>query len=173
MGRNMIPTAGNIEEHKITSLVSVIIPVYNCERFVAQALESTLNQTYPNIEIIVVDDGSTDNTPRILDGYQDRDNVAIVHHENSVNKGVSYSRQLGIGFSQGEYIAFLDADDIFMPKKIGVQLDLLRNNPDAILCHSAIEPVCEDGLEIDGSHFQLADEVYKYEYKKEKYFLKI
>jgi len=95
-------------------MVSVVIPVHNYGRFVGRALASVLNQTYKNIEVIIVDDGSTDETPNILRGIH-HDRVRIFYNEN---RGVSYTRNFGAYHSRGHYIAFLDADDEFLPENI-------------------------------------------------------
>ena len=98
-------------------LVSVIIPAYNAERFLRDAIESALSQTYTPIEIIVVDDGSTDATPEILQAYADK--IKIIRQDNA---GLSAARNLGIAHSRGEWVAFLDADDMWDPEKIELQL---------------------------------------------------
>ena len=90
----------------MSALVSIVIPLHNCERFIAEAVRSALNQTHKNIEIIFVDDGSTDSTAKILDRYKEGSNINVIRHENYANKGVGLSRQLGIYASNGEYIAF-------------------------------------------------------------------
>lgn len=89
--------------------VSVIIPVYNAEKYLGKCLDSIINQTYKNLEIILIDDGSTDNSSKICDKYACRDDRIIVIHNN--NKGVSSSRNYGIEISTGKYILFIDSDD--------------------------------------------------------------
>ncbi len=104
-------------------LVSVIIPVFNRESFIKRAVKSVLNQTYWNFELIVVDDGSTDNTIKELKMYVD--NIKILYQPN---KGVSSARNLGVKFSQGKYIAFLDSDDEWLPEKLERQVqETLKN----------------------------------------------
>ena len=105
--------------------VSVIIPAYNHARFVAQAIESALTQTFPPAEVIVVDDGSTDDTVRVLAGYADR--VQVIRHSNC---GVAASRNKGAAVSTGEYLAFLDADDIWLPRKLEKQIARFQAEPD-------------------------------------------
>lgn len=90
-------------------LISVIIPVYNVELFLEQCLESILQQTYSNIEVICVDDGSTDKSLDICQKYKERDNRVFVIHKN--NQGVSSARNTGVDFAHGQYIIFVDADD--------------------------------------------------------------
>ncbi|MBO5240263.1 MAG: glycosyltransferase family 2 protein [Clostridia bacterium] len=93
----------------MNELVSVIIPVYNGEKFVARCIDSILAQTYKNNEIIIVDDGSVDNTLSILQEYEKLYSfVRVVHTEN---KGVSHARNIGLDIAKGEYISFVDADD--------------------------------------------------------------
>jgi glycosyltransferase involved in cell wall biosynthesis len=98
-------------------LVSIIIPTYNSEKYIREALESALNQTYRNIEIIVVDDGSTDNTKEVLKHYLDR--IQYIYKKNA---GPASARNVGIKHAKGEYIAFLDSDDMWLPEKIELQL---------------------------------------------------
>ena len=97
--------------------VSVIIPTYNRAHFIVDAIESVLAQTFKNKEIVIVDDGSTDNTKEILSGLQDR--VRYIYQENS---GPTCARNRGILASNAEYIAFLDSDDIWLPEKLEVQI---------------------------------------------------
>ena len=107
---------------KNNPLVSVIIPLYNQKQFVGQAIESILSQSYPNIEIIVVNDGSTDNPFSILKKYK-KDIILI----NQENKGLAAARNTGINKCSGEYIQFLDADDWLNKDKIKLQLEFSRN----------------------------------------------
>jgi glycosyltransferase involved in cell wall biosynthesis len=113
------------------NVVSVIIPVYNGEQFIAQALESVFAQDYRPFEVIVVDDGSTDQTPALV---QQRKDVRYIRQENS---GESLARNNGIKAAQGEFIAFLDADDLWMPEKLSRQMQLLHEHPEygAAICH--------------------------------------
>jgi glycosyltransferase involved in cell wall biosynthesis len=107
-----------------TPLVSVVIPVYNCDRYIVQAVESILNQTYSAYEIIVIDDGSQDHTSHVLQPYKNR--IRYVYQDN---QGVSVARNHGIELSKGEFVAFLDADDVFLPDKLAVQLAVFMANP--------------------------------------------
>ena len=95
-------------------LVSVVIPVFNCEKYLKEAIESVLAQTYKNCEIIIVNDGSTDRTIEILEGYRYYENLRLMHHESHANRGVSISRKLGVTSARGDFISFLDADDFVM-----------------------------------------------------------
>lgn len=90
-------------------MLSIVIPVHNAEKYINDCLQAVINQTYNNIEIIVIDDGSTDNTLSILQQYAFKDDrIKIYHHDN---KGVSYTRNKGIEVSTGKYVTFIDADD--------------------------------------------------------------
>ena len=91
-------------------LISIIVPVYNVEDYLRECLDSIVNQTYKNLDIILVDDGSTDSSGKICDEYADKDNrIRVVHNKNH---GVSYSRNCGLDIAKGEYILFIDSDDI-------------------------------------------------------------
>ena len=110
--------------------VSVIIPLYNQRRFVGEAIQSALGQSYGNVEVIVVDDGSTDDPARILEQYGS--SIKVVSQEN---KGLAGARNTGIRHSTGEYLQFLDADDILYPNKIEIQLRFsLEKRADATYC---------------------------------------
>jgi glycosyltransferase involved in cell wall biosynthesis len=104
--------------------VSVIIPTYNCSRFIAEALDSVLAQSVRPSEIIVVDDGSTDDTAARLAPYR-----ALIRYERQENQGVSAARNNGVGRATGEFVAFLDADDGWHPRKLELQLRALADNP--------------------------------------------
>ena len=89
--------------------VSIIVPIYNVEKYLSQCLDSIIGQTYSNIEIILIDDGSTDNSPQICDEYAKQDGrIRVIHKENS---GASSARNLGLKTAKGEYLAFMDPDD--------------------------------------------------------------
>lgn len=108
--------------------VSVVIPSYNYGRFLAEAVESALAQTYPIHEVIVVDDGSTDDTRQRLEPYQDR--IRYVRQEN---RGLSAARNRGIAEATGSWIALLDADDLWHPQKTALQIRALEQHPQACL----------------------------------------
>ena len=120
-------------------IVSVVMPVYNGEKFLGKSIESVLSQTFTKFELIIVEDGSTDNSPEISKKYEKSDSrVRVLSHENSKNLGVSTSRNLGIEKSRGKYISFCDADDLWDKEKIDKQLKVFSDNSDVILCHTAI-----------------------------------
>ncbi len=108
-------------------LVSIIIPAYNGEAYIAEAIDSALKQTYPHCEIIIVDDGSTDGTSEAVKPFLKNKNVRYVYQKN---KGLAAARNTGIAHAQGIYIAFLDSDDIFLPTKIERQVAFLKTHPE-------------------------------------------
>lgn len=90
-------------------LVSIVVPIYNVEKYLRKCLNSIVNQTYKDIEVILINDGSTDNSARICDDFAQNDNrIRVIHNKN---QGVSYSRNQGINLAKGEYILFIDSDD--------------------------------------------------------------
>ena len=99
----------------------MIIPCFNAEKWLREAIDSCLQQTYPNIEIIVIDDGSTDNTLEIIRSYQDK-----IIWQPLPHKGGNYARNRGFDLSRGEYIQYLDADDYILPEKIERQVEFLE-----------------------------------------------
>lgn len=107
--------------------VSVIIPTYNRARYVIEALESVLNQTYQNLEVIIVDDGSTDKTREVLGPYLVDDRITYIYKENG---GPASARNFGLTNSTGEYIAFLDSDDLWLPEKIFYQVECFKTHGD-------------------------------------------
>ena len=105
--------------------VSVIVPVYNSEKFINACIDSLLAQTYSEIEVIVVDDGSIDSTPEKLSNYIDDHRVHIVKQEN---RGVSVARNTGLAFASGEFVAFIDSDDIVHPELFATCVNLCNEN---------------------------------------------
>ena len=119
----------------MNALVSVIIPTYNSDRYIAAAIRSVLAQTYPHWEILVIDDGSQDETQQILqpmvEQYGDR-----LHYIYQANQGVSAARNRGIEAATGEFVAFLDADDIFLADKLAAQIAVFAAQPHLGMVHS-------------------------------------
>lgn len=121
--------------------VSVIIPAFNSKKYLPAAIESIFNQTYQNFEIIVVDDGSTDNTRQVIDRYM---RSPVTSHQTPVNiryiyqknQGPAVARNRGIQEAQGEYIAFLDSDDVWKPQKLEKQIKFLEENRDCAFVYT-------------------------------------
>lgn len=120
--------------------VSVIIPAFNASPFIRQAIESVLNQTYPDYELIVVDDGSTDDTASLVMKYGER--LRYVYQKN---QGLSSARNTGIAKAGGELLAFLDADDYWGRKKLEHQVALLDQSPAIGVVYTALKVVDKDG----------------------------
>lgn len=119
--------------------VSIILPIYNVDRFFDDCMQSIISQTYKNIEIILVDDGSTDDSGKIADKYAEKDKRIVVIHKH--NEGVSTARNTGIQHATGEYICFSDPDDILKPDYIEYLLHLcLNNNTDIGICADVFTP---------------------------------
>jgi glycosyltransferase involved in cell wall biosynthesis len=114
-------------------LVSVVIPTYNYGHFLAEAIQSVLEQTFRDFEIIVVDDGSTDNTREVIEQFGD--SVRYIHQNN---QGVAVARNNGIKAARGQYIAFLDADDLWLPQKLQLQTALFEECPHVGLVYSTV-----------------------------------
>ena len=115
-------------------LVSVILPVYNAQKYLEEAIESIINQTYTNFEFIIIDDGSGDNSLNIINKYQKQDSrILVITREN---KGLVYTLNEGINQAKGKYIARMDADDISLSNRFEKQIELLENsNIDICGCH--------------------------------------
>lgn len=120
--------------------VSVVIPTYNRAADLSRALESVVSQTFPVTEIIVVDDGSTDNTREVVAQFGSR--VIYIHQKNA---GAAAARNRAIGVATGEWLAFLDSDDWWMPDKIQLQLDALARSPRAVLSYTSAWIVSQGG----------------------------
>lgn len=112
-------------------VVSVIIPTFNRENFLKEAIDSVLAQDFSGIELIVVNDGSGDDTDKLLAGYG-----SALRSIMQDNKGVSAARNAGIRMAAGEYIAFLDSDDVWLPKKIEKQMDFFASHPCVSICQT-------------------------------------
>lgn len=126
--------------------VSVIMPVYNAKKYVGEAIESILDQTYKNFECIIVDDASTDETPTILESYRKKDaRITVVRNER--NKGVTKSLNNALRFARGKYIARMDADDWSYPERLQLQVNLMERQSDVVVSGSFIE-VCDSNLQI-------------------------
>lgn len=122
-------------------LVSVIMPAYNAEKFIDTSIHSVLIQEVP-LELIIIDDCSTDNTKEVQENYQSHSNIIYVKNES--NLGAAASRNKGVALAKGKYIAFLDADDYWLPHKLSRQLDALLAKQ-RVLCSTARELMTPDG----------------------------
>ena len=133
-------------------LISVIVPVYNVEKFLDKCISSIVNQTYKNLEIILIDDGSTDESVQICDKWQEKDNrVRLTHKENT---GVSDTRNIGLEKTTGEYICFVDSDDYIEPDYIeNLYKSLTENNADIASCGHIAEAYSNSVILFSNSNF--------------------
>ncbi len=122
-------------------LVSVVVPFHNAERFLSEAIESVLAQTYPDWELALVDDGSTDTSPDIARAYEARHpkRIRYLTHPDRANHGPSSARNLGIACATGDYVAFLDADDVWLSPKLAQQTEILAAYPEAAMVYGVSE----------------------------------
>jgi len=139
-------------------LISVIMPVYNGEKTIRETIESVFNQTFPDWELIVINDGSQDATLEILKSIQDP-RLRVFSYPNA---GQATSRNRGISQACGEYISFIDADDLWTPDKLEAQLQVLQANPQAAVAYSWTKCIDEVGqVSRRGSHISVTGDVYK------------
>lgn len=128
-------------------LVSIIMPAYNCESFIQDALDSVIAQTYPVWEVIVVDDCSTDNTAQVVKVYARQDS-RIRYMSLETHSGTAISRNKGIALAGGKYLAFLDSDDIWFPQKLERQLRFMQQNGYTFTC-TAYKKIDEKGSDLN------------------------
>jgi glycosyltransferase involved in cell wall biosynthesis len=141
---------------KTNPTVSVIIPAYNRAQWIGASIQSVLDQTYTDYEIIVVDDGSTDDTAEVIRAFTDR--VRYVYQENG---GAAAARNRGMRESRGEYLAFLDSDDLFMPEKLQKQVEYLQHNPHIGMVYSAYSNIDGNNNELGIVSAQHTGHIYR------------
>ena len=124
-------------------LVSIITPVFNGERYLSEAIDSALSQTYSNFELLIVNDGSSDNSQEIIKPYLTDKRI---HYFEKTNGGVASARNYALRHAQGEYIAFLDQDDKWLPNKLTLQVNYLESHNDVGLYYAKQQVVDTDGL---------------------------
>lgn len=125
-------------------IITVIMPAYNAAKTIRESVNSVIAQTVKDWELIVIDDGSTDNTVAVLTELADCDS-RIRFFQNEKNRGVSYTRNRAITLAKGEWIAFLDSDDIWQPQKLEKQLTLVKKHPEMVVCYTASSFIDESG----------------------------
>lgn len=114
--------------------ITVFMAAYNAANFIEKSIESVLNQTFKDFELLIVNDGSTDNTVEIINHFQD-ERIRLISNEN--NRGLTYTRNVALKEAKGKYIAVLDSDDIALPNRLEKQYKILQENPDLGLCGSS------------------------------------
>lgn len=127
---------------RTSPLVSVNMAAYNAGNYIAEAIESVLSQTYQNWELIIINDCSSDNTAIEISKFSDK-RIRVFH--NDQNEGIVYTRNRALHYSEGKYISVLDADDIYLPEKLSVQVDFMENNPNFGMVGSAFRFTDEAG----------------------------
>ena len=142
------------------NLISVIIPIYNVEKYLFKCIDSVLSQTYNNIEIILVDDGSTDSCGQICDAYRQQDHRVTVIHKS--NGGLSDARNAGIEIAKGDYISFIDSDDYIQPTTLELLLTrIVESEADIAICN--FKYVDESGSDLESMNLSgnvIKDRVY-------------
>ena len=133
-----------LAEPGVPTLVSCIVPAYNAERWLGDALESILAQTYQPLEILVVDDGSTDGTPDVVASFGER-----IVGLRQPNAGPASALNRGLGASRGELVAFLDADDLWPPRKLELQAARLSAAPELAACYGLVQNFWTDDVKIE------------------------
>lgn len=144
-------------------LVSVVMPAYNAKENIHEAIKSILDQTYSNIELIVIDDGSTDDTSKIISTIYDQ---RVKYYKNSYNRGLVYTLNRGIKLSNGKYIARMDSDDISLPNRIYKQVEYLEEHKDCIICGTYAQTFRTDSLGAKKYLSKLTYEINDKEIKK-------
>ncbi|HXO85741.1 MAG TPA: glycosyltransferase family 2 protein [Gemmatimonadales bacterium] len=151
---NSQTTAEKLEEGALAGpgvpgLVSVVVPTYNRATIVRAAIDSVVGQSYPNVEVVVVDDGSRDDTQRVVESYG-----APVRYLFQANSGVSAARNRGFAAARGEFIALLDSDDAFLPWKLEAQVRVLRAHPEVGMVWTDMAAVNEQGELLDPKYLR-------------------
>ena len=141
-------------------LVSIIMPAFNAQKYITESILSVVSQTYSEWELIVIDDGSTDGTAAIVKSFAEKDSRISYLFQNRGRQGKA--RNLGIKNSNGEYIAFLDADDTWLPKKLTIQTEILKDRPDIDLVFT-----CGYNLLPDGSYYNMDIVVKEWSWKSD------
>ncbi len=126
-------------------LVSIIMPTYNCAKFIKETIESVLNQTYENWELVIVDDCSNDNTEEIVESFNDK---RIKYHKLEKNSGAAVARTTAMKMATGNYMAFLDSDDLWKKEKLEKQLEFMKKNNYNFTC-TAYEQIDEEGNKLN------------------------
>ena len=149
----------------ISPLVSIVIPVYNASRYLSTAIDSVLSQAYDNIELLIIDDCSSDNSIDIANKYKIKDSRVKIF-KNDHNCKQAYTRNIGIKLAIGKYLAFLDADDIMSHSRIEKQVTFLEENKDILVCGGQVKYININGeiLDIKFELPLLPDEVKAYAY---------
>lgn len=139
--------------------ISVVMPAYNAEKYVAEAINSILSQTFNDFEFIIINDASTDSTKEIIESFNDS-RIRLI--DNEQNQGVAKSLNIGIAATKGKYIARMDADDIALPERFQIQFDFMERHPDIDICGSWIETFGDNQciIKVPEQHNEIKDELF-------------
>ena len=149
--------------------ISVIMPVYNSEQFLDMAVKSVLNQTFEDFELILVNDGSTDNSPEMCDRYKEKDGRVVVIHQE--NHGICATRNIGLSAARGEYICFIDNDDEYAPRLLEENYELvIQHDADVVKCGYRVDESFADGFVDHRCNAAEKLTVIEKESKAERYF---
>lgn len=137
--------------------ISILMPVYNGDKYLSEAIVSVLSQSFTDFEFIIINDGSTDNSEKIIKEFQEKDN-RILYFKNEKNLGIQKTLNIGLSFSKADYIARIDSDDIWCDKdKLRKQLDFLEKYPDHAIVGTAMETIDEKGGKLQNIRYPLTD----------------
>jgi glycosyltransferase involved in cell wall biosynthesis len=135
--------------------VSILMPVYNGEKFLPEAIESMLGQTFTDFEFMIIDDGSTDNSVAIIQSYQEN-RIRLLRNE--CNLGITESLNKGLAAAQGELICRMDADDVSLPERLETQVKFLDEHPDVAMVGTWVILIDSNGKEIEREHYPVTSE---------------
>lgn len=121
--------------------ITVFMPVYNAEKYLREAIESILNQTFTDFELLIINDGSTDKSVEIIESYKDK-RIKLIHNEG--NKGLPYTRNRGLDLAQGKYLAIMDADDVTVKERLQLQYEIMEKKKNLVVLASGKELISED-----------------------------
>lgn len=137
--------------------ISVVMPVYNTERYLRQATESILNQTFRDFEFIIIDDCSTDSSPEIIQEYAGKDRrIRVLHNSRNLNN--ARARNRGIKVATGKYVAQMDSDDISLPNRLKKQFKFMEEHPEVVVSGGAVELIDENDRPLGVKRFPLSDQ---------------
>ena len=122
--------------------ITVFMPVYNAEKYLKEAIDSILNQTFQNFELLIIDDGSTDESVKIIEGYTDW-RIRLIHNDG--NKGLPYTRNRGLNLARGKYLAIMDADDVSVKNRLEIQYNIMEKRSNLAVISSGKELLSNDG----------------------------
>ena len=147
VARNSLQTTPSGDDAGLNPKVTVLIPVFNRERFVDEAIRSVIEQDFDDFELLLVDDGSTDRTPEVLETWKQRDPRVVVV-TSPTNQGIPAALNLGLAHARGKYVARLDSDDFMMPRRLAEQAALLDAHPEVVLASCAYDIVDDAGTHL-------------------------